>query len=54
MSCDVKPGASGFIASARDAVAAAEYCGRDNVGAEPGFWAPWLVVDYALAGKVEA
>ena len=38
----------GFITSAPEASAAAEYCGRPDVGAEPGFWAPWLVVEYAL------
>jgi len=51
--CGIKPGAAGFIASANDALAAAEYCGREDVGAEPGFWAPWLVMEYSL-GAVEA
>jgi hypothetical protein len=44
----IRPNETGFITSAAEASAAAEYCGREDVGAEPGFWAPWLVVEYAL------
>ena len=39
-SCKIKPGKSGLIDDANDALAAASYCGRADVGAEPGFWAP--------------
>lgn len=46
---EIKPNEVGFIASRDDASAAAEYCGREEVGAEPGLWAPWLVVEYSLA-----
>ena len=44
----IRPNEAGFITSAPEASVAAEYCGRQDVGAEPGFWAPWLVVEYAL------
>lgn len=44
----IRPNDKGFIAAAEDAHAAASFCGRDEVGAEPGFWAPWLVVEYGL------
>jgi hypothetical protein len=44
----VRPNASGFITSADDARTVAEYCGREELGAEEGFWAPWLVVEYPL------
>jgi hypothetical protein len=38
----------GFIAAEADASVAAEYCGQEDVGAEPGFWAHWLVMEYSL------
>ncbi len=44
----VRPNADGFVDTYHDAMKAAEFCGRDEVGAEPGFWAPWLVVEYDL------
>jgi len=44
----IRPNEAGFITSAPEASVAAEYCSRQDVGAEPGFWAPWLVVEYAL------
>ncbi len=44
----IRPNAAGLIDSAGDALKAAEYCGREDVGAEPGFWAPWLVAEYSL------
>jgi len=37
----------GFIDDHSAAVAAAEYCARDDVGAEPGPWLPWLLVEYS-------
>ena len=42
------PNEAGFITSAPEASVAADYCGRQDVGPEPGFWGPWLVVEYAL------
>ncbi len=47
--CGVKPNPAGFISSVADALKAAEYCAREDVGAEPGFWAPWLVVEFPNA-----
>ena len=44
----IRPGPTGFIESASDALKAADHCGSDEVGAEPGFWAPWLVTEYPL------
>jgi hypothetical protein len=38
----------GLIDDLTVAIAAAEYCGRDDVGAEPGLWMPWLLVQYSL------
>lgn len=48
----IRPSPTGFIASPGDALDAAGYCGREEVGAEPGFWAPWLVVEYGLSAEV--
>jgi len=45
----IRPAETGFISSAREALEVARYCGQDNVGAEPGFWAPWLVVEYRVS-----
>lgn len=47
-SLHLQPGPTGFFDSDDDALAATTYCGRDEVGAEPGFWAPWLVTEYPL------
>jgi len=46
----IRPGANGFLVEEGDALAAAQYCGRPEVAAEPGFWAPWLVMEYSLEG----
>jgi len=47
----IRPGPSGFLDSASDGLRAAEYCGREEVGAEPGFWAPWLVTEYPVKAE---
>jgi hypothetical protein len=39
---------NGLINSYQDAVRAADYTMRDEVGAEPLLWQPWLVSEYAL------
>jgi hypothetical protein len=46
--CGIRPGPAGFVVEADDAATAAEYCGREEVGAEPGFWAPWLITEYSV------
>jgi hypothetical protein len=43
----VRTNSHGFIANHADASRCAEYVGRDDVGAEPGLWLPWLVTVYA-------
>ena len=43
----VKPNEHGLIAEYSDARRCAEYIGRDEVGAEPGLWLPWLITVYS-------
>ena len=38
----------GLIAAAEDALAAAAYVSREEVGAEPVPWHPWKVQEYPL------
>jgi len=40
---------TGFLRSYEDGVRVADYINRDDVGAEPGTWLPWLVVEYPIA-----
>jgi hypothetical protein len=44
----IRPGAYGLVAGGAAARAAAAYCARDDVGAEPGLWLPWQIVEYPL------
>jgi hypothetical protein len=44
----IKPGAFGLIEQFEDAKTVADYAGRDDVGAEPGIWLPWLLVSYPI------
>ena len=44
----IRPGRYGLIQSETDAVRAAEFCGREETGAEEGLWLPWLVVQYPI------
>ncbi len=39
---------TGLLESYEDAVTAADYISQDEVGAEPGTWLPWLVVQYPI------
>lgn len=39
---------TGLLRTYEDGVRVAEYLSRDDVGAEPGTWLPWLVVEYPL------
>ena len=41
----IRPNRHGFIESFEDACRCVEYISRDDVGAEPGLWLPWLVVE---------
>lgn len=42
----IRPNGHGFIETWEEALACVEYISRDDVGAEPGLWLPWLVVRY--------
>jgi hypothetical protein len=43
----VKPNEYGLIADYSDARRCAEYVSRDEIGAEPGLWLPWLITTYS-------
>lgn len=43
----IRPNAHGFIERLEDAERCAKDVVRDEVGAEPGLWLPWRVVEYA-------
>ncbi|HEU5171320.1 MAG TPA: hypothetical protein VFU46_12320 [Gemmatimonadales bacterium] len=43
----IRPNASGLLADADEAHRAVEYISRDDVGAEPGLWLPWLLVEHS-------
>ena len=45
----IRPNAAGFIETADDAQAVADYCNRDDVPSEPVFWVPWAIVEYPMA-----
>ena len=47
----IRPAPNGFIASAEEAQRAASYCGSGEVGAEPGFWGAWLVMEYPISAE---
>lgn len=40
--------ATGLVDSFEKAVLIADYINQDEVGAEPGLWLPWLVVEYPV------
>jgi hypothetical protein len=41
------PNANGLIDTFAKAQAAALYIGRNEIGAEPGLWVPWLIIEHA-------
>jgi hypothetical protein len=45
--CGVRPSANGFIGNLDDAIRCAQYISKPEVGAEPGVWQPWLIIDYS-------
>lgn len=47
----IKPNQHGFIPSAADAEKGARYIRRNDIGAEPATWLPWMVVKYASEQK---
>ncbi|UCD78624.1 MAG: hypothetical protein JSW26_24985 [Desulfobacterales bacterium] len=42
----IKPNQYGLIDSFDKAFRCVEYISRDDVGAEPGLWLPWLIIDH--------
>jgi hypothetical protein len=43
---EIKPNQHGLIGTFADAYKCVEYISRDDVGAEPGLWLPWLMIDH--------
>jgi hypothetical protein len=43
----IVPNRHGFVQSYADALRCAEFISRDETGAEPGLWLPWLVTIYS-------
>lgn len=43
----IKPNQYGLIERLDEARSCVEYISRDHVGAEPGLWLPWLIIDHA-------
>jgi hypothetical protein len=44
----ITPNVYGLIAAYREAMRCIEYISRDDVGAEPGLWLPWLLIDHSI------
>lgn len=42
----IKPNRHGLLGRFDEAVTSVEYISRDDVGAEPGLWLPWLIIDH--------
>lgn len=42
----IQPGDLGLLCTFDEAKQVAEYAARDDVGAEPALWMPWLIVQY--------
>jgi hypothetical protein len=45
---DVRPNEQGFLPDLESARRAVTYISRPDVGAEPGLWLPWLLVEHPL------
>lgn len=46
---EIRPNSFGLLESRAEALRCVEYISRDDVGAEPGLWLPWLVTIYSFA-----
>ena len=42
----IRPNASGLISTFEEACRCVEFISRDEIGAEPGLWLPWLVIEH--------
>jgi hypothetical protein len=47
----IKPNQHGLIGNFDEALKCVEYISRDDVGAEPGLWLPWLIIDHTTRGS---
>jgi len=44
----VRPNRYGFIETFDDACRCVNYIARDDTGAEPGLWLPWLIIEHSV------
>ncbi len=44
----IRPNSYGFIDTLEEAAKCAEYASREEVGAEPALWQPWVIVQYPV------
>ncbi len=44
----IRPNPAGLLGNADEARRAVAYISRDDVGAEPGLWLPWLLVEHSI------
>jgi hypothetical protein len=45
----IMPNAAGLLADPEEARRAVAYISGDGVGAEPGLWLPWLLIEHTVA-----
>lgn len=45
----IRPNAAGLLSDSGEARRAVAYISRDDVGAEPGLWLPWLLTEHSAA-----
>lgn len=48
---DVQPNRAGLIETLEEARAVVSFIARDDVGAEPGPWLPWLIIDHTKVAE---
>lgn len=47
----ITPNELGLLDTFENASRVVDYVNRDDVGAEPGLWLPWMVVEYPIAAS---
>ena len=47
----IEPNRSGLIETLEDGRSVASFIARDDVGAEPGLWLPWLIIDHTIGAE---
>ena len=45
----IRPNSSGLLSDPEESRRAVAYISRDDVGAEPGLWLPWLLLEHSIA-----